>query len=87
MIQGEDACLKLIDFGFSKYMKHSVKMRGAVGTQFYIAPEMITNDETYDERCDMWSLGVITFMCICGRPPFWGKDFGCVCASLDHSLC
>jgi len=75
--EGEDAQLKLIDFGLSQKInkEKGEKLRGALGTQFYIAPEMIMNDETFDERCDMWALGVIAYMCICGRPPFWGKDF------------
>jgi len=65
--------LKLIDFGFSKYFKNEI-LEGAVGTRFYLAPEMIISDE-YDERCDLWSLGVIVFMCMSGRPPFFGADF------------
>ena len=43
-----------------------------VGTPLYMSPEVL--DGKYDLRCDLWSLGVITFMLLSGQPPFNGKN-------------
>ena len=42
------------------------------GTSYYIAPDVIKKD--YDERCDVWSIGVLMYILICGQPPFNGSD-------------
>ncbi|OMJ67756.1 hypothetical protein SteCoe_34991 [Stentor coeruleus] len=67
----ENARLKIIDFGTSKYFKPNEKMQRFIGTSFYVAPEVI--DKNYDEKCDVWSLGVILYVMLCGSPPFYGK--------------
>lgn len=69
----EDSNLKLIDFGLSKKYGNIHKMRTRVGTPYYIAPEVLT-DGTYDQSCDLWSIGVITYMLLSGTPPFRGSD-------------
>ena len=69
----QDNILKLIDFGTaSKYKKESEKMKGLKGTSYYVAPEVIGGD--YDERCDVWSLGIIMYILLSGVPPFDGPD-------------
>mmetsp|Transcript_17133 Transcript_17133/g.49883 ORF Transcript_17133/g.49883 Transcript_17133/m.49883 type:complete len:314 (-) Transcript_17133:185-1126(-) len=46
---------------------------------------MLMYDKSYDEQADMWSLGVITFMCLCGRPPFWGDDYNATLALIKKA--
>lgn len=66
-----DAKLKLIDFGTSALFDKTKKMKGIIGTYFYMAPEVISGN--YDEKCDVWSLGVILYILLSGSLPFAGS--------------
>jgi calcium-dependent protein kinase len=74
----DDAEIKLIDFGLSKRFGHIhehdplEKMHTIVGTPYYVAPEVLKGN--YDFSCDVWSLGVILFIMLCGYPPFEGDN-------------
>ena len=68
--QSLDSPLKLTDFGFAEKVTSPNMLRGTCGTAYYIAPEILRGDK-YDKSCDMWSLGVIIYMLICGRAPFY----------------
>jgi len=68
----KDFTIKLIDFGTSNYFEPSNKLTYKIGTAYYIAPEVI--NQSYTEKCDIWSLGVIMYVLLSGRPPFEGDD-------------
>lgn len=64
--------IKLIDFGTAVLFNKGTPLREVIGTPYYIAPEVL--NKKYDSKCDIWSLGVITFILLSGIPPFNGKD-------------
>eukprot|EP00592_Proboscia_alata_P026969 CAMPEP_0194444248 /NCGR_PEP_ID=MMETSP0176-20130528/127161_1 /TAXON_ID=216777 /ORGANISM="Proboscia alata, Strain PI-D3" /LENGTH=1036 /DNA_ID=CAMNT_0039270601 /DNA_START=128 /DNA_END=3238 /DNA_ORIENTATION=+ len=66
----EDSELKMIDFGLSKHFSSGEVQNESVGTPYTVAPEVIRR--SYDERCDLWSIGVITYLLLSGDPPFGG---------------
>ena len=66
-----DAKLKLIDFGTSQFFDKNRKMKKLIGTYYYMAPEVINGG--YDQKCDVWSLGIILFIMLSGFPPFNGR--------------
>jgi calcium-dependent protein kinase len=69
---GMHSPLKLIDFGLSKHFDPNESMHQVVGSAYYTAPEVLGG--CYDNRCDVWSLGVIAYMLLSGAPPFNGDS-------------
>ena len=64
--------LKLIDFGLSSRIKKNKKLNNTVGTPYFIAPEILKGE--YDEKCDVWSIGVILYYILSGKFPFIGNS-------------
>jgi len=67
-----DAEIKLIDFGLSRKYSKDEKMHTILGTPYYVAPEVLKGE--YDEKCDIWSIGAMTYLMLCGDPPFTGSS-------------
>ena len=67
-----DSEIKISDFGLSKYISDpNEKMKSMAGTPYYIAPEVIKC--SYNSKCDIWSIGVIAYVALCGELPFKDK--------------
>ncbi|KAH9289569.1 hypothetical protein KI387_033686, partial [Taxus chinensis] len=64
--------IKLADFGQASSFTSGERMRGIVGTPYYVAPEVLQGKE-YEEKVDVWSAGVILYIMLSGNPPFNGE--------------
>ena len=64
--------IKIIDFGLSKRYKKGAKLHDMAGTPYYMAPEVL--DGEYDNKCDIWSLGVLLYVLMSGYLPFQGAN-------------
>jgi calcium-dependent protein kinase len=73
----EQANVKLIDFTTAKNFANGVEMKTKICTPSYVAPEILKRTmDPYTEKVDIWSLGVVFFIMLCGQPPFFGTgDF------------
>ena len=70
------AWIKIIDFGTAKIFKKTIiKGDDIVGTLYYIAPEVFSsNYDNYDEKSDIWSVGIILYKALTKKYPFIGKS-------------
>lgn len=71
-----NAPIKLADFGLAALCKPGEKtLKDPCGTPDYVAPEVITKPYVgYGTEVDIWSMGVIMYILVCGYPPFYGDD-------------
>nr|DAD42859.1 TPA_asm: hypothetical protein HUJ06_001089 [Nelumbo nucifera] len=67
----EESQLKAIDFGLSDYVKPDERLNDIVGSAYYVAPEVL--HRAYGTEADMWSIGVIAYILLCGSRPFWAR--------------
>ncbi|GLT48293.1 hypothetical protein SLA2020_219260 [Shorea laevis] len=67
----EDAPMKIIDFGLSDFIMPDQRHNDIVGSAYYVAPEVL--HRSYSLEADMWSIGVITYILLCGSRPFWAR--------------
>ncbi|TYI69048.1 hypothetical protein E1A91_D08G127900v1 [Gossypium mustelinum] len=67
----EDAPMKIIDFGLSDFIRPDQRLNDIVGSAYYVAPEVL--HRSYSVEADMWSIGVITYILLCGSRPFWAR--------------
>lgn len=69
--EDENSTLKAIDFGLSDYVKPDERLNDIVGSAYYVAPEVL--HRSYGTEADMWSIGVIAYILLCGSRPFWAR--------------
>ncbi|KZV45047.1 serine/threonine protein kinase pk23 [Dorcoceras hygrometricum] len=67
----EDSPMKVIDFGLSDFIRPDQRLNDIVGSAYYVAPEVL--HRSYSSEADIWSIGVITYILLCGSRPFWAR--------------
>ncbi|XP_071713475.1 CDPK-related kinase 4-like [Rutidosis leptorrhynchoides] len=67
----EDSPMKVIDFGLSDFVRPDQRLNDIVGSAYYVAPEVL--HRSYNVEADMWSIGVITYILLCGSRPFFAR--------------
>ena len=70
--KSDDAEIKCNDFGLSVFYKPGDHFTELVGSLYYISPEVVSRK--HSEKADVWSVGVICYILLCGFPPFYGQD-------------
>ncbi len=64
--------VKLIDFGIATKIEPKEILTTRIGTPAYMAPEIVF--EKYNEKVDIWAIGITMYHLICGKIPFRGDD-------------
>ena len=77
--------IKLIDFGSAQELKMKEKMRGKIGTTIYMAPEILKKLR-YNEKVDMWSVGVLLFNMITGCQPFSSDNEEIINSEIEFNI-
>ncbi|KAF0691640.1 Aste57867_17170 [Aphanomyces stellatus] len=78
----DDTSIKLCDFGFAQY-DTDIQLSRKCGTTDYMAPEVLAQP-THGREADIWSIGVITYILLCGYAPFHGKTRAAIEAAIQN---
>ncbi|RMZ78139.1 hypothetical protein DV738_g4013, partial [Chaetothyriales sp. CBS 135597] len=72
LLTDKNLSVKLADFGLAKIIGEQSFTTSLCGTPSYVAPEILQNSKhrKYTKAVDIWSLGVVLYICLCGFPPF-----------------
>ena len=65
--------IKLTDFGFATHFSETRKHHLSLGSPLYMAPELC-REQSYDNKVDVWAVGVIVYVLLTGKPPFSGRS-------------
>ena len=76
LLDTNETLAKITDFGLSKFINETSLMKTFCGTPNYLAPEVLSTrgEASYSNKVDVWSLGVILYICLVGYPPFTGAS-------------
>eukprot|EP01069_Polyplicarium_translucidae_P005694 Polyplicarium_translucidae@DN2836_c0_g1_i1.p1 len=80
---GPESSLKLIDFGLARRFQPNTTFRTKAGTLYYVSPQVLAG--SYNEKCDIWSIGVITYLLMTGYPPFNAATDAMVASKIARS--
>jgi calcium-dependent protein kinase len=86
IINGEEITfynIRISDFKSGRSFKPSQKLNKKVGNPYYIAPEVLKRK--YNEKCDMWSLGIIMYILLTCKPPFNGNTDKEILDKVEHN--
>lgn len=64
--------IKIIDFGFARSFKEGQFLKTKVGAPYFVSPQILAGK--YTEATDMWTVGTIMYILLCGYPPFFGDS-------------
>ncbi|PKA64187.1 CDPK-related kinase 3 [Apostasia shenzhenica] len=67
----ENSPMKIIDFGLSDFIRPDERLNDIVGSAYYVAPEVL--HRSYSMEADIWSIGIIAYILLCGSRPFWAR--------------
>jgi calcium-dependent protein kinase len=76
--------IKVIDFGLSTLLTPNHRLSSSAGSVYYTAPEVL--DGNYDEKCDVWSCGVLLCVLLTGKQPFKGRSKAGIMARVKEGL-
>jgi len=68
----ENNPIKIVDFGLSQFINLRQSLNSKVGSSLYVSPEVLAGN--YNEKCDIWSAGIIIYILLSGEPPFYGPN-------------
>ncbi|CAM9877704.1 unnamed protein product [Discosporangium mesarthrocarpum] len=70
---GKNASVKLVDFGLSAMFEEGRMENDVLGSWYYVAPEVLKG-KYLPAKADMWALGVVSYILLCGTPPFYAPS-------------
>ncbi|KAG8933014.1 hypothetical protein FRC03_008634 [Tulasnella sp. 419] len=72
--KAEDSDIVIADFGIAKHLDTpNEQLHSVAGSFGYVAPEVL-NSKGHGKPVDIWSVGIITYVLLCGYPPFRSED-------------
>ena len=74
LLTNNNQVIKIIDFGLSNIYKKGELLKTACGSPCYAPPEMIKEENYNGALTDIWSSGIILYLMLCGKLPFYDDD-------------